>query len=122
MAIIGSIRIGESEQCIEVLKRTCTYQKHPELKIPNTTNSLDGYFNILKGLLTVHREMKTKRRYRLIQEILAKQHYISLVNPFFFELSAPRPGFEPGTFSLHVIQCFRKGADYIIIPGGCFGI
>lgn len=47
-----------------------TYQKYPELKIPNTTNSLDGYFSKLKQLLNVHRGMTIKRRYKLIQEIL----------------------------------------------------
>lgn len=49
-----------------------TYQKHPELKIPNTTNSLDGSFSKLKELLNVHRGTITKRRYKLIQEILNK--------------------------------------------------
>ena len=49
-----------------------TYQKYPELKIPNTTNSLDGFFGRLKGLLNVHRGTTTKRRYKLIQEILNK--------------------------------------------------
>lgn len=48
-----------------------TYQKFPELKIPNTTNSLDGYFGKLKPLLNVHRGMTARRRYRLIQEILS---------------------------------------------------
>jgi hypothetical protein len=47
-----------------------TYQKYPQLKIPNTTNSLDGYFGKLKQLLNVHRGMKSKKRYKLIQEIL----------------------------------------------------
>jgi len=47
-----------------------TYQKHPELHIPNTTNSLDGFFSKLKQLLNAHRGMTIKRRYRLIQEIL----------------------------------------------------
>ena len=47
-----------------------TYQKFPELKIPNTTNSLDGYFNRLKSLLNVHRGLNSKRRYRMIVEIL----------------------------------------------------
>lgn len=47
-----------------------TYQKYPELKIPNTTNSLDGYFNRLKSLLNVHRGLNPKRRYRMIVEIL----------------------------------------------------
>jgi len=47
-----------------------TYQKYPELKIPNTTNSMDGYFNILKSLLNVHRGLNLKRRKRLVIEIL----------------------------------------------------
>lgn len=49
-----------------------TYQKHPELHIPNTTNSLDGSFSHLKDLLRLHRGLKRQRRWRLIQEILAK--------------------------------------------------
>ena len=32
-----------------------TYQRYPELKIPNTTNSLDGYFSVLKMMVNVHR-------------------------------------------------------------------
>ena len=47
-----------------------TYQKYSELKIPNTTNSLDGYFNRLKSLLNIHRGLNPKRRYRMIVEIL----------------------------------------------------
>jgi len=47
-----------------------TYQKYPELKIPNTTNSLDGYFSHLKDRLQVHRGLKPQRRWRMIQEIL----------------------------------------------------
>lgn len=47
-----------------------TYQKYPELNIPNTANSLDGYFNRLKSLLNVHRGLNPKRRYRMIVEIL----------------------------------------------------
>jgi hypothetical protein len=49
-----------------------TYQKYPELHIPNTTNSLDGSFGHLKDLLRLHRGLKRQRRWRLIQEILAK--------------------------------------------------
>lgn len=48
-----------------------TYRKYPELKIPNTTNSLDGFFSKLKQLLNVHRGMTIERRYRLIKEILS---------------------------------------------------
>lgn len=47
-----------------------TYQKYPKLNIPNTTNSLDGYFSKLKQLLNTHRGLTIKRRYKLIQEIL----------------------------------------------------
>jgi len=48
-----------------------TYQKYPELHIPNTTNSLDGYFNRLKSLLNVHHGMNPRRRYRMITKIFA---------------------------------------------------
>ena len=47
-----------------------TYQKYPELNIPNTTNSLDGFFNRLKSLVFVHRGLKPKRRMKIIVEIL----------------------------------------------------
>lgn len=49
-----------------------TYEKHPHLRIPNTTNSLDGYFSKLKELLNVHRGQTIKRRYKMIQEILSE--------------------------------------------------
>lgn len=49
-----------------------TYQKYPELRIPNTTNSLDGSFSYLRTLLNIHRGLKQERRWKLIQEILAK--------------------------------------------------
>lgn len=47
-----------------------TYQRYPRLNIPNTTNSLDGYFSKLKQLLNTHRGLSVRRRYKLIQEIL----------------------------------------------------
>jgi hypothetical protein len=47
-----------------------TCQRYPHLKIPNTTNSLDGYFSKLKQLLNTHRGMTAQRRYKMIQEIL----------------------------------------------------
>ena len=46
------------------------YQKYTELKIPNTTNSLDGYFSNLKTLLRIHRGLTKKRRFKVISEIL----------------------------------------------------
>jgi hypothetical protein len=46
-----------------------TYLKYPELNIPNTTNSLDGFFSHLKAKLSVHRGMRKDRRYKMISEI-----------------------------------------------------
>ena len=50
-----------------------TYQRFPELNIPNTTNSLDGFFNVLKGILNVHRGLNTKRKRKVIIELLKKR-------------------------------------------------
>lgn len=47
-----------------------TYQKYPDLHIPNTTNSLDGSFSHLKAKLAVHRGLRRDRRYKVISEIL----------------------------------------------------
>lgn len=49
-----------------------TYQKYPALKIPNTTNSIDGYFWKLKKLLNVHCGLTAKKRYKMIREILTQ--------------------------------------------------
>ena len=47
-----------------------SYQRYPELNIPNTNNSLEGYFSKLKKLLNNHNGLKRWRRYRLIKAIL----------------------------------------------------
>lgn len=47
-----------------------TYQAHPQLQIPNTTNGLDGTFSHLKQLLSVHRGLRPHRRLKLIHEVL----------------------------------------------------
>jgi hypothetical protein len=47
-----------------------TYEKHPELNIPNTTNSLDGYFSRVKNLLSAHRGKSKERIRKIITEIL----------------------------------------------------
>lgn len=49
-----------------------TYQKYPRLHIPNTTNSLDGYFAYLKELTKLHRGLNKKTKRKMIDEILAK--------------------------------------------------
>lgn len=47
-----------------------TYQKYPELNIPNTTNSLDGFFSALKKKLAVHHGLRRDRRYKVISALL----------------------------------------------------
>lgn len=51
-----------------------TYQKYPKLNIPNTTNTLDGWFNRLKSLLNVHRGLNKIRRNKIIKIILTGQN------------------------------------------------
>lgn len=50
-----------------------TCHKHPDLEIPNTTNSLDGYWSRLKNLLSAHRGKSKERIKKMIIEILRKQ-------------------------------------------------
>jgi hypothetical protein len=47
-----------------------SFQRYPELHIPNTNNSLEGYFSKLKMLLNNHHGLKQWRRYKLIQAVL----------------------------------------------------
>ena len=47
-----------------------TYQKHRELTIPNTTNSLDGCFAYLKELTRIHRGATKTLRGKIIEEVL----------------------------------------------------
>lgn len=49
-----------------------TYQKHPELHIPSTTNCLDGCFAYLKELIRVHWDINPNLKRKIIQEILSK--------------------------------------------------
>jgi len=50
-----------------------TYQKYPQLNIPNTTNSLDGCFAYLKELIRVHRGINKTLKRNIIHEILRKR-------------------------------------------------
>jgi hypothetical protein len=47
-----------------------TYKKYPKLNIPNTTNSLEGFFTQLKSKVSIHRGSRQDRRYKIISEIL----------------------------------------------------
>ncbi len=49
-----------------------TYQKYPELNIPNTTNTIDGYFASLKKKVAQHHGLRKDRRYKVISELLNK--------------------------------------------------
>lgn len=52
------------------LCRLFTYQRYPELNIPNTTNTLDGMFSQIKNRIAVHRGLNKERRFKIISEIL----------------------------------------------------
>ena len=47
-----------------------TYQKYPKLNIPNTTNSLDGFWGRVKNLLSAHRGKSKERLMKIVEEIL----------------------------------------------------
>lgn len=51
-----------------------TYQEHPELRIPNTTNSLEGAFAHLKELVKLHRGIKDDLKQKMIASILQNRH------------------------------------------------
>lgn len=51
-----------------------TYQKYPELNIPNTTNSLDGSFSHLKELIQIHRGLKIDLKRKITLSILQNGH------------------------------------------------
>lgn len=55
---------------IRNLPNLYTYQDHLELKIPNTTNSLDGSFNALKSHVNIHRGLRPDRRLKIIKGYL----------------------------------------------------
>ena len=48
------------------------YKNHPELNIPNTTNSCDGSFSHWKAKIGIHRGLSQKRRTKMINFLLAK--------------------------------------------------
>ena len=51
--------------------RLFTYERHPDLAIPTTTNTLDGMFSQIKNRLAVHRGLRRDRRFKIISEILS---------------------------------------------------
>lgn len=49
-----------------------TYERYPNLNIPNTTNCLEGTFSHTKTAMRVHRGLTKKRKRKLIDVILRK--------------------------------------------------
>lgn len=47
-----------------------TWYDHPELKMPNTTNSLEGVFSNLKAKLNLHNGLKLSRKIKFIDDFL----------------------------------------------------
>jgi hypothetical protein len=47
-----------------------TYQTYPHLSIPNTTNTIDGYFAGLKKKVAQHHGLRRDRRFKVISELL----------------------------------------------------
>jgi transposase-like protein len=47
-----------------------TYQEHPELNIPNTTNHCDGLFSHIKQKVLIHRGISKSRRMKMIDYLL----------------------------------------------------
>lgn len=48
-----------------------TYQRYPLLDIPNTTNTIDGYFASVKKKTAAHHGLRRDRRFRVISELLS---------------------------------------------------
>lgn len=47
-----------------------TYLRYPELNIPNTTNTIDGYFVSVKKKVSAHHGLRKDRRFKVISELL----------------------------------------------------
>lgn len=48
-----------------------TFYDHPELKLPNTTNILDGHFSMIKEKTSVHRGTNLTRKKKIIDALLS---------------------------------------------------
>lgn len=57
-----------------------TYQKHPSLKIPTTTNSLESHFSHIKDVLRVHRGLKRSSKEKVIETILLNSSIVKPTN------------------------------------------
>ena len=51
-----------------------TFEDYPELKIPTTTNSCDGYFGQWKYKIKLHRHLNLERKKQMIDKILGQKN------------------------------------------------
>lgn len=47
-----------------------TFEHYPHLRLPNTTNSLEGSFTHIKKKIALHSGLRIDRKQKLIQELL----------------------------------------------------
>lgn len=52
------------------LQNLFTYERYPALTIPNTTNTIDGYFASVKKKVAQHHGIRRDRRFKIISELL----------------------------------------------------
>ncbi|MEK7170131.1 MAG: hypothetical protein AAB767_02485, partial [Patescibacteria group bacterium] len=47
-----------------------TFQRYPDLHIPNTTNSLDGSFTKIKNSIAVHAGLSRNQKMKMVKTLL----------------------------------------------------
>jgi len=76
--ILNTVLYKSHEQCISIWSKSIpeiksyVFQKYPELNIPNTTNTIDGYFASVKKKVAQHHGLRKDRRFKVISELLNK--------------------------------------------------
>ena len=64
---------GARESLRSHLPYLFTFEDYPELRIPNTTNSLDGSFGKVKTAVGAHAGLTHKRKLKLVRSLLIKR-------------------------------------------------
>jgi hypothetical protein len=57
-----------------------TFYDNPQLGIPNTTNTLDGFFSSFKKKVNIHRGLSFERKKKVIIELLSSNHPHKIVH------------------------------------------
>lgn len=69
---------------IRNLPNLFTFQKYPDLKIPNTTNALESHFSHIKDIVRIHRGLSISMKQKVI-------HYILLNSSIVFKKENKKP-------------------------------